>query len=79
MDLDMARNAPVSPKCFRCKLLGHFSNNCPSHHDVRMMMTEELEEVIQQRLIWLDTPQPVRLLNSEAELEVSEGFQLDSE
>ena len=78
MDLDAARNALVSPKCFCCKLLGHFSNNCPSCHDVRMMMTEELEEVIQQRLIRLDTPQPVRLLDSEAELEVSEGFQLDS-
>ena len=44
-----------------------------------MMMTEELEEVIQQQLIWLDTPQPVWLLDSEVELEVSEGFQPDSE
>ena len=79
MDLDVARNAPVSPKCFRCKLPGHFSNNCPSCHDVRMMMMEELEEVTQQRLIWLDTPQPVQLLDSEAELEVNEGFQPDSE
>ena len=43
------------------------------------MTTEELEEVIQQRLIQLDTPQPVRLLDSEAEPEVSEGFQPDSE
>ena len=55
MDLDSTRNTPVSPKCFRCKLPGHFSNNCPSCHDVRMMTTE-LEEVIQQRLFWLDTP-----------------------
>ena len=78
MDLDTARNALVSPKCFHCKLPGHFSNNCPSRHDVRMMTMEELEEVIQQWLIWLDTPQPVWLLNSEAELEVSEGFQPDS-
>ena len=79
MDLDSAKNTPVSPKCFRCKLPSHFSNNCPSCHDVRMMMTEELEEVIQQRLFWLDTPQPVRLLDSKAEPEVSKGFQLDSE
>ena len=79
MDLDSARNTPVSPKCFRCKLPGHFSNNCPSRHDVRMMTTEELEEVIQQWLFQLDTPQPVRLLDSEAEPEVNKGFQLDSE
>ena len=78
MDLDLARNTPVSPKCFRCKLPGHFSNNCPSHHDVHMMTTEELEEVIQQRLFRLDTPQPVQLLDSEAEPEVSKGFQPDS-
>ena len=78
MDLDSARNTLVSPKCFRCKLPGHFSNNCPSCHDVHMMTTE-LEEVIQQRLFRLDTPQPVRLLDSEAEPEVSKGFQLDSE
>ena len=79
MDLDSARNTPVSLKCFCCKLPGHFSNNCPSRHDIRMMTTEELEEVIQQRLFRLDTPQPVRLLDSEAEPEVSEGFQPDSE
>ena len=79
MDLDSARNTPVSPKCFNCKLPGHFSNNCPSHHDVHMLTMEELEEVIQQWLFWLDTPQPVQLLDSEAEPEVSEGFQLDSE
>ena len=36
-----------------------------------MMTTEELEEVIQQRLVWLDTPQPVWLPNSGAEPEVS--------
>ena len=30
-----------------------------------MMTTEELEEVIQQRLVWLDTPQPVRLPDDE--------------
>ena len=46
MDSDSARNTPVSPKCFFCKLPGHFSNNCPSRHDVHMMMTEELEEVV---------------------------------
>ena len=79
MDLDLARDTPVSPKCFHCKLPGHFSNSCPSCHDVHMMMMEELEEVIQQRLFQLDTPQPVRLLDSEAEPEVSKGFQLDSE
>ena len=79
MDLDVARNAPVSLKCFCCKLPGHFGNNCPSHHDVHMMTTDELEEVIQQWLVWLDTPQPVRLPNSEAEPEVSKGFQPNSE
>ena len=79
MDLDSARNTPVSPKCFRCKLPSHFSNNCPSRHDVCMMTTEELEEVIQQRLFRLDTPQSVWLLDSEAEAEVSKGFQPDSE
>ena len=44
-----------------------------------MMMTEELEEVIQQRLIWLDAPQPAQLMTSEAELEVREDFQPNSE
>ena len=52
--------------------------NCPSRHDVRMMTTKELDEVIQQRLVRLDTPQPVRLPDSEAKPEVSEGFQPDS-
>ena len=79
MDLDAARNALVSLKCFCCKLPSHFNNNCPSRHDVCMMTMEELEEVIQQWLVQLDTPQPVRLPNSEAEPEVSEGFQPDSE
>ena len=71
MDLDAARNAPVSPKCFCCKLPGHFGNNCPNHHDICMMSMEELEEVIQQ---WV-----IRLLDSEAEPEISKGFQPDSE
>ena len=44
-----------------------------------MMTTEELEEVIQQRLIQLDTPQPAHLPPSEAELNVCEDFQPDSE
>ena len=78
MDLDVARNALVSLKCFRCRLPSHFGNNCLSRHDIRMMMTEKLEEVIQQQLVRLDTPQPVRLLDSEAEPEVGEGFQPDS-
>ena len=79
MDLDAARNALVTLRCFWCKLLGHFGNNCLSHHDVQMMTTEELEEVIQQRLIWLDTPQPVQPLKSKSEPEVREDFQPNSE
>jgi hypothetical protein len=79
MDLDATRNASVVPKCFRCKLPGHFGNNCPTRHDVRMMTTEELEEVLQQRLIRLDTPLPVQALESESEPEIREDFQPDSE
>ena len=40
MDLDSARNTLVSPKCFRCKLPGHFSNNCPSCHDARVRVSK---------------------------------------
>ena len=50
-----------------------------SHHDVWMMTTKELEEVIQQRLVRLDIPQTAQLPMSEAEPEVREDFQPDSE
>ena len=75
MDLDAARNAPVAPRCFRCKLPGHFCNNCPSCHNVWMMTTKELEEVIQQQLIRLDTPQLAQLPMSEGEPEIHKDFQ----
>jgi Retrotransposon gag protein/Zinc knuckle len=54
MDLDAGRRTPASVLCFRCKKPGHFGKDCPERFDIRLMTTEELEEVLQLRMTQLD-------------------------
>jgi hypothetical protein len=79
MDLDSTRKALGAPRCFRCKGTGHFGKDCPSQYDVRLMTTDELEEVIQQRMVRLDVAQPDPM-NAPDDLPGDrEGFHPDSE
>ena len=55
MDLDAARRKDLSAlKCFRCKKPGHFGRDCPDRFDIRLMSTDEIQEVLEIRLAQLD-------------------------
>lgn len=58
MDLDAARKVASSPLCFRCKLLGYFTKDCPTRYDVWAMTVEELEEELNIRIAQLDVAPP---------------------
>ena len=54
MDLDAARKAASGPLCFRCKLPGHFTRDCPSRYDVRFLTLDEMQEELSIRMAQLD-------------------------
>ena len=53
-ELDAPRKKASEQLCFRCKLPGHFTRDCPTRYDVREMTIAELEEELQIRLSELD-------------------------
>ena len=78
MDLDAAQKAATAPKCFRCRLTGHFGQDCLTNFDVHMLTMEELEEILQDRLSQLDVAQADSPQTSEVSPERPEDFQNDS-
>ena len=57
MDIDAAKGkAPLPPTCYRCGQPGHKKPDCPHRFDIRMMNTEEQEEVLQKLLFEKDGP-----------------------
>jgi len=75
--------APLSPaatpNCFRCKLPGHFGRDCPTNFDVRMLTTEELEEILQERMAQMDVARTDSPRLPEISPEDQQDFQHDSE
>ena len=51
MDVDSVRNKQKHPgdACRRCGQMGHWKNECPHLHDVRLMDSEELGEFLALR------------------------------
>ena len=59
MDIDLAwRKAIPSALCFHCGQPGHFSKNCPDHLVVWNLSTDELQELLEDRLAKLDVAAP---------------------
>ena len=55
MDIDATKGkTPLPPTCYRCGLPGHKKPDCPHRFDIRMMNTEEQEELLQQLLFKKD-------------------------
>ena len=78
MDLDAAWKAAAALKCFRCRLTGHFGQDCLTNFDVRMLTTDELEEILQDRLSQLDVAQADSPRPPKVSPEGLEDFQNDS-
>jgi hypothetical protein len=75
MDLDAARKAASGPLCFRCKLPGHFTKDCPSRYDVRFLTLDEIQEELSIRMAQLDVVPP----DPEETLPEKEDFYRDNE
>ena len=55
MDVDVLhRKAAPEGSCFRCGKVGHFGKNCPDRFDIRLMMADEVQEVLENKLAQLD-------------------------
>jgi hypothetical protein len=55
MDVDQAKvKARLPLSCFCCGKVGHLGWDCPDRFDVRVMMTDELEAFLDDRLARLD-------------------------
>jgi hypothetical protein len=68
MDVDAARRAAgkVQPKCYCCRKIGHFVNDCPQPLDVRSMNREEVDIWMEQLNARMDE---INLLSASDEAE----------
>ena len=75
MDIDLAwRKAIPSALCFYCGQPGHFSKNCLDRFDVQNLSTDELQELLEDRLAKLDVAAPDSGLVVPANQESDRGF-----
>lgn len=56
MDIDAARRTRPLPagNCYRCGQPGHMKAQCPRAFDIRYMTMEEVDEMMQQRVLAQD-------------------------
>ena len=75
MDLDATKKRVMELLCYRCNLPGHLGKNCPTRFDVQMMSMDELQEVLENRMVLLDVApsDPPRL--PEVSPEVAEAME----
>ncbi len=81
MDIDAnRRRGQIPPTCFRCGKSGHLRKDCPQRFDIRLLDSDEREELMMQWLAEKDaalatTPSESVQNSEEREEEVSEeGF-----
>ena len=81
MDINLTRRKAIpSASCFRCGKPRHFSKDCPDCFHVRNLSTDELQELLEDRLAQLDvaTPEPGPTVSTGQE-SVTEDFPKDDE
>jgi hypothetical protein len=72
MDIDATRKREALPDtCWRCGKVGHWSKDCPQRYDVRLMDTDELQTLLEDRLAALDV---VEAEKDDPTSEMSEDF-----
>ena len=55
MDVDVLhRKAAPEGSCFHCGKVGHLGKNCPDQFDIHLMMEDEVQEVLENKLAQLD-------------------------
>ena len=81
MDIDLTQRKVIPlASCFRCGKPRHFSKDCPDRFDVWNLSTDELQELLEDRLAQLDvaTPEPGPTISAGQE-SVTEDFPKDNE
>ena len=73
------RKAAPEGSCFHCGKVGHFVKNCPDWFDIRLMMADEVQEVLENKLAQLDAVPEEEMAPGEMHQAKTTDFPKDNE